>query len=205
MENKIFSKFNIYDQIGYLLVGSICLLVIVFNLIYFHRATIPEFNYENFLVWFVVAYFLGHFAQGIANIINDIKPLRFLLPEDKNKFDDPQKIILQEAREYFGLKSYEDEKIWNLCYILASAKDLSGKVQAFNSYYSLYRGWLMIFLFESLYLLVYLILCYQFERLLLLLVSILFSIIFFRRARRFWYYTQNKVLDNFIIIKKLNI
>jgi len=47
MDQKIFSKFNIYDQIGYL---------------------VPPFNFDTFLVWFIIAYFLGHLVQGISNL-----------------------------------------------------------------------------------------------------------------------------------------
>lgn len=205
MEQKIFSKFNIYDQIGYLMVGAVVLLLLVFNASYFFQATTPPFNLNTFLAWFVVAYFAGHLIQGIANLINSIKPLRFLVPENKGDFDDKQKEVLQQAKEYFGLQKQDENRLWNICYMFASAKDITGQVQAFNSYYSLYRGWLVVFIFESLFLLYFLISAYDWETLLLFLTSVFLSIIFYRRSRRFWNYMRNKVLETFVVVKKLNI
>jgi hypothetical protein len=205
MEQKIFSKFNIYDQIGYLMVGAIVLLLLVFNVIYFFQTTIPSFNLDTFLTWFIAAYFAGHLMQGVANLINEIKFLRFLVPENKEDFDDKQKEILQQAKKYFCLQKQDDNKLWNLCYIFATAKDITGQVQAFNSYYSLYRGWLVAFTLESFFLLYFLIFAYNVNVLLLFLTSILLAIIFYRRSKRFWKYTRNKVLETFIVVKTLNI
>lgn len=205
MENKIFSKFNLYDQIGYLMVGAIVLLLFVFNATYFFQATIPPFNLDTFLAWFVVAYFLGHLIQGIANFINSIKLLRFLILEDKENFDDKQKEVLGQAKEHFGLQKQDENRLWNFCYMFASAKDITGQVQAFNSYYSLYRGWLVAFILESLFLLYFLTLAYNWKTLLLFLTSVFLAIIFYRRSRRFWNYTRNKVLETFVVVKKLNV
>jgi len=117
MENKIFSKFNLYDQIGYLMVGAVVLLLLVFNASYFFKLLPRRFNLDTFLVWFIVAYFLGHLIQGIANLINSIKLLRFLLPEDKENFDDKQKEVLGQAKEYFELqnKTKVDCGIFAIC------------------------------------------------------------------------------------------
>jgi hypothetical protein len=205
MEQKVFSKFNVYDQIGYLMVGAVVLLLFVFNAIYFFQAIIPPFGLDTFLAWFIVAYFLGHLIQGIANFINSIKLLRFLVPEDKENFDDKQKEVLEQAKEYFGLQKQDENRLWNFCYMFASAKDITGQVQAFNSYYSLYRGWLVAFIFESLFLLYFLISAYDWKILLLFLISIFLAIIFYRRSKRFWNYTRNKVLETFVIVKKLNL
>jgi len=205
MENKIFSKFNLYDQIGYLMVGAVVLLLLVFNASYFFQATTPPFNLDTFLVWFIVAYFLGHLIQGIANLINSIKLLRFLLPEDKENFDDKQKEVLGQAKEYFELQKQDESRLWNFCYMFASAKDITGQVQAFNSYYSLYRGWLIVFILEALFLLYLLISNYDWKTLLLFITSVFLAIIFYRRSKRFWNYTRNKVLETFIVVKKLNL
>lgn len=205
MEQKVFSKFNIYDQIGYLMVGAVVLLLFVFNATYFFQANLPPFNLDTFLIWFIIAYFSGHLIQGIANLINSIKFLRFLVPEDKGKFDEKQKELLEKAKDYFGLQKQDENRLWNLCYMFASAKDITGQVQAFNSYYSLYRGWLVAFIFESLFLLCFFILTCNQRTLLLLLISIFFAFIFYKRAKRFWNYTRNKVLETFIIVEKLNI
>jgi hypothetical protein len=205
MEQKIFSKFNVYDQIGYLMVGAVALLLLVFNTSYFFQVTTLPFNLDTFLAWFIAAYFTGHLAQGIANLINDIKLLRFLVPENKGDFDNKQKEILQQAKEFFGLHKQDDNRVWNLCYMFANAKDITGQVQAFNSYYSLYRGWLVVFVLESLFLVYFLFSAYNWKVLLLFLWSVFLAIIFYRRSKRFWKYTRNKVLETFVIVKILNL
>lgn len=120
-------------------------MLIDFDACYFSSVIIPPFNLDTFLVWFIIAYFLGHLVQGISNLINSIKPLRFLIPEDKGSFNEMQIEILFQAKKYFGVQKQYNDRLWNLCYMLASAKDITGQVQAFNSYYSLYRGWFVIF------------------------------------------------------------
>ncbi len=204
MEQKIFSKFNIYDQVGYLVVGAIALLLFVFNISYFFQTTTPPFNLDTLLAWFIVAYFLGHLVQGVANLINSTKVLRFLVPEHED-FDAKQKEVLRQACDYFKLQKQDDGRLWNLCYMLASAKDITGQVQTFNSYYSLYRGWLVVFASESLFLLYSLFTSYNWNTLLLFLLSTFLVFIFHLRSKRFWNYTRNKVLETFIIIKTLNL
>lgn len=205
MENKIFSKFNLYDQIGYLMVGAIVLLLFVLDATYFFKVIVLPFNLDTFLVWFIIAYFMGHFMQGIANLINSIKFLRLLIPENKENFDEGQQEVLDEAKEYFGLQKQDKNRLWNFCYMFASAKDITGQVQSFNSYYSLYRGWLVTFILESLFLLYFLISAYKLETLLLFLTSVFLFIIFYKRSKRFWNYTRNKVLETFIVVRKLNL
>jgi hypothetical protein len=205
MEQKVFSKFNVYDQFGYLMVGAIALLVLVFNAVYFFKLNIVLFNINTLLVWFIVAYFLGHLIQGMANIATGIKLLRFLLPEDKGNFNDEQKEVLEQAKEYFGLQKQDENRLWNLCYMFANAKDITGQVQAFNSYYSMYRGWFIVFILESLFLLYFLISAYEWKTLFLFLTSVFLAVIFGRRSRRFWNYTRDRVFETFVIVRKLNL
>ena len=66
----ISNKFSFYDQIGYLLVGSIALLLIAGNMWLTNGSeSLPSFALQIILVWMVVAYFLGHLVQSVANII----------------------------------------------------------------------------------------------------------------------------------------
>lgn len=205
-ENKLFSKFNIYDQIGYLMVGAIFLLVFIFNLFYFFHINIPQFNLDNFLAWLVIVYFLGHVVQGIANMINELKVLNFLIPEKKEEYSEEDIEMLQQAREYFGLEKQDEKGLWNLCYMLTSAKDITGQIQSFNAYYSLYRGWFIAFIMESIFLLSYfLILSRDIFSLICLIVSIILCFIFYKRSKRFFSYLRTKVLQSFIIIKKLKL
>jgi len=205
MDNKVFSRFNVYDQIGYLMVGAVFLLLMVFNAYYFFQVSVPSFTIDTFLAWFIVAYFLGHLIQGISNLITDTEKLRCLIPETESEFDEREKEILQEAKEYFGLENQEDNKLWNLCYILANAKDITGQVQAFNSYYSLYRGWFIVFGMQALFTIPFLGIAFNWLTLLMFVFSIALSIIFHRRLKRFWGYTKNKVLETFVIIKTLDL
>ncbi len=205
MEQKVFSKFNIYDQIGYLMVGAVALLTLVFNAVYFFQVTIPPFNLDTFLAWFIAAYFIGHLVQGIANSVNGIKLLKFIIAENKEDFNDGQKEILQQAKEYFNLQKQDQNKLWSLCYMFASAKDITGQVQSFNSYYSLYRGWLIVFTIETLFLLYFLIFAYSQIVLTLFIFSLICSFIFYKRSKRFWIHTRNKVFETFVIVKKLGL
>lgn len=205
MEQKVFSKFNIYDQIGYLMVGAIALLVLVFNGAYFFKLAIPLFDINTFLVWFIIVYFLGHLIQGVANVISDIQWLQFLMPENKEDFNKQEKEILEHAKTYFGLEKQDESKLWSFCYMFSNAKDITGQVQAFNAYYSLYRGWLVIFILESLFLFGFLFVIFNLEKILLLLASVFLAFIFYRRSKRFWEYTKDKVFQTFVIVKKLNV
>ena len=205
MEQKVFSKFNIYDQIGYLMVGAIALLAFVFNGAYFFKLAIPAFEINTFLIWFIIVYFLGHLTQGVANIVSDIRWLRFLMPENKEDFNEQEKEILEQAKTYFGLEKQDESKLWSFCYMFSNTKDISGQVQAFNAYYSLYRGWLVIFILESLFLFGFLFVTFDLEKILLLLASVFLAFIFYRRSQRFWKYTKDKVFQTFVIVKKLNM
>jgi len=205
MEQKVFSKFNVYDQIGYLMVGAITALVLIFNAIYFYGVDAPTFSLDNFLIWFIVAYFLGHLIQGVANIINSMPLLRYLMCEDKTDFNDEEKEILGQAKNYFGLDKQDNNKLWGLCHMLASGKDITGQVQAFNAYYSLYRGWFVVFFLESLFLFGCLTSFFNYPKLYLLLLSIFLTMIFYRRSKRFWEYTRGKVLETFVVVKTLKL
>ena len=122
MNQQIFSKFNVYDQIGYLMVGSIGLLVIYLDTILLNYK-FPKFDLKTAIIWFIVAYFLGHIIQAIANVI---------IREKKEDFNKQEKRILDIAEEFFGIKDLSDGEIWNLCYMTAS-KFFVGTVGNFSS------------------------------------------------------------------------
>lgn len=195
MDNKIFSKFNVYDQIGYLLVGGVGLLVVSINFYLLGKTNVmPEFNTQTFIVWFIIAYFLGHVFQAIANI---------LIKEDKSEFNDSEKEILKKAKEYFGVEKQAWNETYLLCYMLASAKDITGQVQAFNAYYSLYRGWFVIFALNSVFVLIFNILnWFNFVIFIVLVISIFLSWLFYKRLKRFYNYSKGKTLQTFIILSK---
>ncbi|GAH87201.1 unnamed protein product, partial [marine sediment metagenome] len=111
MNQQIFSKFNVYDQIGYLLVGSIGLLIIYLDTILLNYK-FPKFDLETVIIWLIVAYFLGHIIQAVANVI---------IREKKEDFNEQEKRILDIAEKFFGIKELSDGEIWNLCYMTALA------------------------------------------------------------------------------------
>lgn len=195
MNKQIFSKFNVYDQIGYLLVGSIGLLVMYLDTVLLNYK-FPKFDLKTAIIWFIVAYFLGHIIQAVANVI---------IREKKEDFNKQEKRILDIAEEIFGIKELSYGEIWNLCYMTALAKDVTGQISSFNAYYSLYRGWLIIFIIESVFLLIYLILFFSLTSIAWLVVSFLLVVLFYRRSKRFYRYLRVKVLQTFLIIKTLQL
>lgn len=201
MEQKIFSKFNLYDQIGYLMVGSITVLIIVMDTKFFYGFGVPYLNINNFIIWFIIVYFLGHLIQALSNLINKIPLLNFLIRENKKEFNKDQREILKEAKGFFKLKSQNNNMIWNVCYLYALSKDTTGQIQAFNAYYSMYRGWLVIFTLETIFLLIQLINNLNLFNFSLLFGSTLASIIFYIRSKRFWNYLTDKVLQIYIITR----
>lgn len=195
MEQKIFSKFNLYDQIGYLMVGGLSLIIIVFDFTLLN-ITHPLLDLENSIIWLIMAYAIGHLIQGIANIF---------IREKKDNFSEEQKVILEKARNYFDVKD-EDKNVWNYCYMLATAKDITGQVQQFNTYYSLYRGWTIVLFLQAIFLFtINWILGFSLLTFLLAIFSIICAIIFHKRSKRFWVYLKSKTLQTFVVITKIGI
>jgi len=195
MEQQIFSKFNVYDQVGYLLVGAICLLVLYLDAILLNLR-FPKFDLNIIIIWFIVAYFLGHIIQAIANVF---------IKEKKEVFNEQEKRILKIAEEFFGIKELSDRELWNLCYMTSLAKDITGQISSFNAYYSLYRGWLVIFAIESLFFFVYALLFFSLLRFICVIISFLLFTLCYRRSKKFYKYLRTKVLQTFLIIKSLKL
>lgn len=186
------------------MVGGVGLIVIFFDLLILYRFYRLPINTDNFVVWLIITYFLGHLIQGIANIMNKIPILNFLIQENKDKFKPDEEEVLNEAKKYFGLTKQNYNKLWNFCYIFANAKDVTGQVQSFNAYYSMYRGWLVIFVLESLFLL-YMTVLKMPHAFPLLLLNLFFVLVFYQRSKRFWHYLRDKVFQTFIVVKTLKL
>lgn len=201
MEQQVFSKFNLYDQIGYLMVGSIAIIIFLFDIKFFYNFPIPELNLNTFLVWFIVVYFLGHLIQSISNLISKITFINALVKEDKKDFSDEEKEILKDAKEFFKSKFKDNDSLWNVCYLFSLSKDSTGQIEAFNAYYSMYRGWLLIFIFQTIFMLYFLFVKFNLINLDLFLISLLITIVFYFRSKRFWNYLRKKVLQAYIIAR----
>ena len=195
MENRFFSRFNVYDQFGYLFVGGIALFVVAVDLFLLEKLRYVEaVSSQSFLVWLAVAYFLGHMVQAVANIF---------IRENKTDFSDSEKEILEEAGKYFGEEEKSPEEIYQLCYMVSLAKDATGHVKAFHAYYGLYRGWTVVFALNSLFML-YAVFGNWFSPSLvsILAISALVTVLLYRRLKRFHYYSRQKTLQTFIIASK---
>ncbi len=195
MTQRIFSKFNIYDQIGYLLVGSIALLVIYLDALLLDYK-VPTLNLSGAIVWIIVAYFLGHIIQAVANVF---------IKEKKPDFNQQEKSILTTAKKFFNTEEISDHEAWNLCYMAALAKDATGQISSFNAYYSLYRGWLILFILQSVFLLIRLVFFFHLLSTLWLIISVLLAVLFYKRSKRFYTYLRTKVLQTFLLIKALEL
>lgn len=192
MDNIIFSKFNIYDQIGYLMVGSVGLMVLALSFYLFGETRmVPSFNLDNSLLWFIVAYLFGHVLQAIANIF---------VKENKVSFSDSEKEILERAIDYFNVVKQSWGEVYSLCYMFSSAKDITGQVQSFNAYYSLYRGWMIAFGLNSVSMLIINIIhWFSFSYFSLFILSFVLTMLFYNRSKRFYIYSRGKTLQTFLI------
>jgi hypothetical protein len=85
--------------------------------------------------------------------------------------------------------------------MFSSAKDITGQIQTSNAFYGLYRGWLVVFIFQSIFLLYRLIIHFSLLDLSYFLLSLLISYVFYNRSVRFWKYIKVKVLQNFVILQ----
>ncbi len=189
-------KLNLYDHIGYLLVGAVGLLLIALDLWLIKSPVLaPVFGWENALVWLVVTYFLGHLVQAIANLV---------IKEDKASYSDSDKAILADARDYFEHPELTDSEAFLHCYMLACAKDITGHVTAFNAYYSLYRGWLVLFAAQTGFFVVFFFMNWLTWTLVIpTLGSLAITLLFSNRRKRFWKYLGAKALQTFVILRKL--
>ena len=195
MENRFFSRFDVYDQFGYLFVGGIALLVMGIDLFFLEKLRYVEaVSAQSFLVWLVAAYFLGHVVQAIANVF---------IRENKTDFSDSERETLEEAGKYFGEEQKSLEDIYLLCYMVSLAKDATGHVKAFNAYYGLYRGWTMVFALNSFFMLCAVFLVRpSLPHILILAISVAITVLFRKRSRRFYAYSRQKTLQIFIIASK---
>jgi len=198
VDKDLFSKFSIYDHLGYLFVGALGLLVAAADLLLLDRlSNIPDLTAASFVPYLVVAYFCGHVIHALANVV---------IKEKKSNFTEGEKEILEEARRHFKLEKQSWSDIYLLCYMLSSAKDVTGQVQSFNAYYSLYRGWFVIFLLQSLFLLLQNILNWPNIRYVsLLFFSMVLAMLLFARMKRFYRYSRSKTLQTFILLREASV
>ena len=87
--------------------------------------------------------------------------------------------------------------------MLASAKDVTGQVHTFNAFYSLYRGWAIVLGIETVFLAVLATIAFSAANLGMFLFSLTLTLLFASRQKRFSEYFKNKVLQTFLLVRKL--
>ncbi len=196
METKLIPKTSLFDQISFLMVGAIATALVAFDLNHYFSIQFPEITFGSAIVWAALAYFAGHFTQVTSNFIAKIPILSLLKWENRLTYMEYEHEILEEMKSYIDVKDKHNERpdfIWNLCYMLAATKDPTGQIEAFAGYYNLYRGWFISFFLEALFLLYMLITVPSRATTVLFIISIVVSVMFYKRAHRFWQYVRDKV------------
>lgn len=202
MNQHFFSKFNQYDLFGYIMVGSIGILVLLFDLNFFLKIPYPSLDLNNIIIWFILVYFFGNIIQGLVGIVGKCNFIKGIFTEDKEKFEQNQKLILNQAKRYFKLGSVSYDYTWNTCNLFVISKIPNGYIESFGAYYSLYRGWLLVFFVQAIVTAIAYWNNKSNVNLSLLILSILISYVFYKRSKNFWNYQRDKVLQAFILFSK---
>lgn len=182
------------------MVGAVAILVLGFDANYFFHAASVGIDFFSVTASIVIAYFLGHIIQAIANVITATPGLKKILQEEKGNYSSEDKRILDGARARFHREQATDAEAFRLCMIFANAHDIADQVKSFNAYYSLCRGWFVVFFLQSLFLIGTFIASATSIKLLLLLLSTAIALLTRRRAKRFWNYFRQKVLETFVVV-----
>lgn len=183
---ELFTKLNIYEQLGYFVVGGTALFCLKFLLPSF--VIISELNT---LVLALIVYLMGHTIQAVANIV---------VKENKEDFSENEKKVLEECRSFFGIKAADLKEVYQVCYMYSLANDSTGHVELFNAYYSLYRGWFVVFSGATLITMWQLIISPNPLLLMTMSLSLGLAILFNNRRHRFFSYARSKTLQNFLLV-----
>ena len=109
MQNQILSKFNVYDQVGYLMVGSISLIVLYLDSL-FLNIRYPKFDLNSSIIWLIVTYFLGHILKEFYNKFKDIGVLILNLGKGKQEgFFKADRVLKYGSPEFHLSYFYEGE------------------------------------------------------------------------------------------------
>lgn len=199
MDSKVFSKFNLYDLIGYFLVGAMFLIMILLDLYVVDIIIVaPVFSTQNIVLGIMLSYFLGHVLHAIVKIF---------YKHDGNNFkvSDNEKRVLNEVKLYFNIpNTVSDFDVYKQCYMLTLAKDMTGQVLKYNAFYAMYRGWVIAFLMESIFLSIVMVsIWFNNLCLIALLSSVVLTLLFYQQGNQYYHFARRKVLQTFILIKKM--
>lgn len=224
--NKLISKFNLYDHLGYLFVGIYQIISLYILISITQSKEFPDLSLfialENSIGLLIVSYFVGHLVQGISNFFDNLINLnvfRRLFKKVKSENDKKEEakkqweFITNKAKDFFQLpQNIKRSQIFKYCHLYALSNDFSGHVSLFNSMYSFYRGFFISTLLNLLFVLIFWInaliqnqfntpyiasLFYWFT-----FIQIFLCWIFKNRKNRFWDYMGEKTLITFDILSK---
>jgi len=204
MKNLV-SRFNVYDQFGYIFVGlyQILLLKVFLN---FTEYKSPFELFDNFklgdsVVLILLSYLFGHIVQAISNLFSS----------DRSHGYNPE--VLKRAKAFFKLNDDTSEQtVFQYCYLYSLSNDFSGHISLFNSLHSLYRGLMVASGIGLVMNLVYLFLTFwipwftpvyiEFSYWVITAIQAVLIVLFNSRKNRFLNYYLEKVLISFDILSK---
>ncbi len=192
---KIPSRLNLYDTLAYMLVGISCVLLMRFDLtIIGHPIDLPEVTLANIIVWLAVYYFLGTTIQEIARLV-----FKYIL-RFRVKFTPYDETVLEDLKLKLKLKTTTMGETYKICYLYARARDVTGHVDLFHALYALYRGWVILFFAELVFI------GSNFYRIhnMILYASLaaLLTALFYIRCRYFYLLVKERILHTFLVIEK---
>ncbi len=203
--NDLLPKFNGYEQLSYVMVGLVGVFLIAYDASYFGFVfPIEQFSNLTSSIFIILAgYFVGHFIQGLVNSLSHVRGVRHLIPRNKHHDKNAREVELyQSVKEKYRLSADADSdaQAWEIVYLFALSKDASGQVNQINSQYGLYRGWSLTFTLNAFAWIVIMgILGVTTGGVVMLVGSFVLSIIFQRRAARYWDYMGSKVLALYLL------
>ena len=189
-------QLNIYEQFGYIAVGYTTLFLL--RLTGFYAGA--NWDIVSSLGTFeatVAAYVLGNIIQALANLV---------IKEKKGNFTVEELKVLATAAKKFDLDKDKVGNLFSACHLYVLGQPSSGHVLTFNAMYGMYRGWLLVVIWQVALTAALLLsgqITYK-EGFLLFLLWSLLSYVLFKRMVRFGKYFREKVLLEFLVLNKNN-
>ena len=187
---------NTYEHLAYLLVGGVFIVI---------NPPIRQYL-DDFRIldqwWEIlpVAYLFGHLMQAVANLITDLPWSCLKAVNRTEKSETLKRIVIARARQYFHLPDLDDGATWRLCYVWALPRDPTGHIALFNSYYSLYRGLFIVAVLQTVSAVASSLASSNWRHeVFVILVASMLAFLMCRRARRFYAYTEERVLQIFYL------
>lgn len=211
---SMLDKLGIYDFLGYIIPGFFGILaakVIYLDILKIKFPIDLSNTFIDSIIFLVIAYFSGVIMHEISQVIQELilKKIwggfpseRFLLKADKQCSDIEKAQYYKLAKDAFGIDDcdYTKEKSQLVFDKFRIALQIAGKderSQLFNTYYGMYRNFsagcfvcFLVYLIYTLYFGINLLfwktwLTNDFSFVVNGLISLVFSVILFRRTRRF--------------------